>query len=315
MVFSVGTPALAQPISAAELQKRIAQAVEKKFTGIASISFLTGEEMQLFMRQGEVRQVYFNNGHDPFRRFADPWIELVISGRLVRLTLQPMPARRLLFEKAILEIGENGQDKKKLYKTAELPGLFGLLEQHASATLLRIRWQNAEAFVLIPGSKILSKPAAFNSAGITEEDGYALSNITNWSEPKCEVIQYHGGLETDAWIELHLNILFEWYCNHLLAQYGFLTGKVMVTAAVQNLIIYALQSGWEVVRNGDKLVDQTIFNSPAEAAHAYGEMLAVINEHLLAMIGSTLIQSIKRQGLNTLNTFYQTLIKTYSLFV
>jgi hypothetical protein len=303
---------LTQPISAAELQKRITQALEQKFTGIATISFLTGEEMLLFIRQGDVRQVYFNDGgNDIFHRMTEPWVDQVIAGRLVRLSMQPMPARRLLFEKAILEINEGGKDKKKFIKTDELNGLFASLANGESAVLLHIRWQNAEAFVLVPGSKIPLTAAAFISEGISEEDGYAFSSIAKWSDPKCEVTRYHGGLDAEAWIELYLNILFEWFCNHLLAQYAFMTGRVMVTSVVQNLMIYALQSNWEIVRSGAKLVDQTIFSSPAEAARAYNELLGLANEHIIAMIGSSLLRAISSQGLHTLNPFYQALARSY----
>jgi hypothetical protein len=309
----MGTFPLTQPISAMELQKRIAQALGQKFTGVAMISYLTSEKMLLFIRQGDVRQVYFNHGDDGFHRLTESWVDRVIAGQSVRLSMQPMLERRLFFEKARLEIREGGKTPKKAYPTTELNDLFASSENRESATLFHICWQNAEAFVLVPGSKITLRLAVFNSEGIAEENSHALDKISSWPEVKCEVTEYNGGLESEAWIELHLNMFFEWLCNYMLAQYGFLTGQMMVTSVVQNLIIYALQSGWDIVRSGDKLVDQTIFGSSVEAARAYNELLALVNEHLMTMLGSSLLQSIKRQGLLSFNPFYLALGRSYEL--
>lgn len=310
MVSLVGNQPAAQPLSVSELQKRVNQSLEQKITGLARISFLTGEEMLLFIQRGSVRQVYFSD-HSPFRRISEAWYDRLQPGRLARFSIQPKPARRLLFEKAILETPAAGKGKKQVIKTADLPALFSSLEDLESASLAHIHWQNAEAFVLIPGSKISLRQALFFSGATVEENASALTCIQVHQEPECEVTVYRGGLESVAWLEIHLNILFEWLCNHILVQYGYLTGRVMVTPVVQSLMILSSQKGWEISRLTGEVVDQTIFSSPIQAASAYLELLDLLSAHVMAVIGSSLLQSIQRQGLLSLNSFYLSLMKSY----
>jgi len=83
--------------------------------------------------------------------------------------IQLMPMRRLFFEKAILETPEAGKEIKPTFKTSDLSGLFLSMVNLESASLVHIRWQTAEAFVLVPGSKISRRQAVFISKNVTEE--------------------------------------------------------------------------------------------------------------------------------------------------
>jgi hypothetical protein len=191
--------------------------------------------------------------------------------------------------------------------------LFSSMMESEAGALIHIQWNSAEAFVLVPGSKLVLRPALFLSGNIVEEDACAISSIENWKETDCDLIIYRGGIESESWLEAHLDILFETLCNYLLTQYGYLTGRVMVTSIVQNLMILAAQKGWDVDRLGNAVVDQTIFASPKDAAAAYHELLQMVLAHMGAVIGSSLVQSITRQCIDSYNTFYLSLIKTYEL--
>jgi hypothetical protein len=300
----------AQPLSVSELQKRVHQVMEQKVTGLARISFLTGEEMLLFIQRGNVRQVYFSD-KTPFQRIPEAWYDRLQPGRLARFSIQTKPARRLLFEKAMLETPVTSVEKKPAFQTIGLPALFTSLENQESASLAHIRWRNAEAFVLIPGSKLSLRRAFFFREATAEENDSALIFIQIHPEPECEITLYRGGLGSVAWLEIHLNILFEWLCNYTLAQYGYLTGRVMVTPVAQNLLILASQKGWDINRLAGEVVDQTLFASPAEAANAYLELLDLLSSHVVGVIGSSLLQSIQRQAVFSLNSFYLSLLKSY----
>ena len=208
---------------------------------------------------------------------------------------------------------KTAKEKKQGFKTSALAQLFSTMTDCKAGSLVHIHWKSAEAFVLVPGSKLALRPALFLSGDLAEEDTYAISSIENWKETDCDLIIYHGGLGSEAWLETQLDILFESLCNYLLTQYGYLTGRVMITSIVQNLMILASQKGWEVDRCGNAVVDQTIFASSKEAAAAYHELLEMVLAHMSAVIGSALVQSIIRQSRDSYNTFYLNLIKTYEL--
>ncbi len=313
MMPLTGNVLAALPLSAPALQREVNHALDNKMTGLVMISFLPGEQLYILVRNGVVLQTYVKD-QDGCRLDLEPWGERLQSDRVARLSIQHVPGRRLLFEKLILETDEKNREKKQAVSTGSLPKLFTSIQDRESASLVRIHWQNAEAFVLVPGSGIPLRPAVFLAGSDPELDIFAIEQIEKWREPECDLAIYRGGMENDAWRELHLNVLFEWCCNYLLAQYGYLTGKIMVTSVMQSLLILSSQRGWEISRLGSAVIDQTVFTSPAKAAEAYQETLGLVSEHIRAVIGASLLQSIKRQSLGSMNAFYLGLEKTYSLF-
>jgi hypothetical protein len=312
MVTPAPNPSDDKSASVAELRKQISLALEQRLTGLAKIVLLNGEEVTMVISGGGVRQVYHKDG--PVSRvLLDYWLSPQLSDKKAHLSIQSLPARQLFFEKILLESNETAQEKKQCYKTSALTQLFSLMMNSEAGSLVHIRWNSAEAFVLVPGSKLALRPALFISGDIVEEDACAISSIENWKETDCDLTICRGGLGSEAWLEAYLGVLFESLSNYLLTQYGYLTGRVMVTPIVQNLMILASQKGWEVDRHGNAIVDLTIFASPKEAAAAYHELLQMMLVHMGAVIGSGLVQSITRQGIDTYNTFYLSLIKTYEL--
>jgi hypothetical protein len=268
--------------------------------------------MTLLVRNGSLRQGYYKEEHVS-RVLPDFWMAPHLSDKLASLSIQSSPVRRLLFEKIVLESGETGREKRPDFTTSALPPLFLTLAERESGSLAHIKWQNAEAFVLIPGSKLAGRPALFLSGDSAEEDASAMGLIESWKETDCALTIYRGGMESEAWLEAHLNVLFESMCNYLLVEYGYLTGRVMITVLIQNLMILSSQNGWEVARRGNGIIDQTVFAAPQEAALAYRKLLGMALEHMSAVVGSVLAQSVKRHGMDVYNSFYLSLIKTYEL--
>jgi hypothetical protein len=312
MDFPVDDPSIDKPVSVAELRREFSAVLEQRLTGLAKFSFPTGEELTMVVSRGGIRQAYYKQGAVS-KVLSSFWLSPELSDKQAQLSIQPLPARRLLFEKIILESSETTPEKKAGFKTSALAQLFLSLKDCEAGSLIYIQWENAEAFVLVPGSKIDLRPALFSCDGMVEEDTIAVNSIEKWKEADCNLAIYRGSIESEAWLEAHLDILFEALCNYLLTQYGYLTGRVMVTSIVQNLMILAAQKGWEINRSGNLVVDQTVFTSSREAAAAYQELLAMVLTHISAVIGSALAQNILRQGIYSYNVFYQSLIKTYEL--
>jgi len=302
-----------KPVSVAELRKQISHALEQRLTGAAKIVLLSGEEVTMVVSRGGIRQVYDKKDGAVSRVLPNFWLSKQLSDLQAHLSIQSLPARRLLFEKILLESNETSQEKKSGFKTSALAQLFLSMKDCEAGSLIHIRWKTAEAFVLVPGSKLTVCPALFLSGDIVEEDADAISSIASCKDGDCDLTIYRGSMESQAWLEAHLDILFESLCNYLLTQYGYLTGRVMITSIIQNLMILAAQKGWEIDRRGNAVVDQTIFASPKEAASAYHELLEMALAHMGAVIGTSLVQSITRQGADSYNPFYLSLLKTYEL--
>jgi hypothetical protein len=187
--------------------------------------------------------------------------------------------------------------------------LFGSLNQHESASLVTLRWTTSQAYLLVSGGKLNLRRALLIKDNQANEVGLVTDFIQTVSATPGQLELYQGGLENDPWIALHLNLLFEFYCAHLLTQYGYLTGRVMVNSVIKNILIYASQHDWDLNATEGRLIDQTLFTSLEEMKLAYRAILNLIQKQMQSIAGTNVVSLIQNQGLDRLNTFYLNLWK------
>jgi len=293
------------------MREIIAAALERKFTGVASVAFLLGEELKLLIQNGEVRELLLRSQGQKQRLPGGKYFDqdLFEPGRAGRLNLLKTPGRFLVCERACFEIPP--RDMQKNVSALELEKLLGALEKLESATLVSLSWERAQAYVLVPGSNLVHRQAVFICGDYLDVDEAAMSVITIWDEPSCDLALYQGSIDTESWLVLHLGLLFEYLSSHLLTQYGYLTGRIMVNSIVRGLAYRAQALGCEVSAAGSQIQVQTVFRTTAEAVSAYQGLLAYMDQQMAAMVGASFVSTIKKQGFDPLNTFYANLAKFY----
>jgi len=295
------------PVSNTQIQRTVDQFLEKGVTGLGQVSYLMGEELTLLIQNGRVYEALLQIKSRKQRVADNQWHNLFEPSRMGHVSLRECPGRLLMFEQACFDAP--AYETRNSVLNAELENLFQGLVGYESATILSIRWSNARAYVLLAGSNIPLQRVVFISQNEIETDDAALSLMSYWSEPTSEVSLHRGTLESNSWIALHLNILFEFLSAQILAQYGYLTGKVMVNALVRNLVFAAAEHQWSLVNVGNRVQDHTLYNDISDAVTAEKSMLDFIEEHMEAMIGANFIATIKSQSLDPLNNFYINLLR------
>jgi len=277
---------LPTPLAEREIQAQIQQALGENFTGRIHISFLNNRTETIFVCQGNVRQVYIRNHRTPDLKWRDP---LIRFGRGT-LELEPLPARGMLFRKILLET--LAPVKPQLSRTPQLRTMFSLAEHNSNPTMFRIQWDYAEGFVMVAGKGIPIHQAVFLTDAGTIEGRAALEQLSTWYEPQCNVDIHHSDIHNQAWLEAHLNILFEWHCHNILDRYKQLTGNVVVRSVLYNCAALASLNNWQVSTHEQELNDNTIFLTAVDAGNAYREMLRSIKSQMEPVIGSALTQDV-----------------------
>ncbi len=287
MVLTVMEPII--DIYQDDVQFRIQQALNDGFTGLMRVEFMDGKNMSVFAVNGSVAQVYIRNHRLPT---LDWERELQARGE-GKLTRRPISANGIRFEKILLEHINPVQPQPAF--TIQLPAMFDLAKRNQSATLFHICWKNAEGFVMIAGGNLPVVKAILQANNSAADGLAALDQIMAWNEADCMVSTYRGDIKCQAWLEAHLNILFEWSCSYILQQYAKLTGLVMVNLIVRSLKVNAVQNKCEINANGANLTDSTVFSSAAEMSRAYRQMKSMIEGHVEPVIGSALLKNILDQ--------------------
>jgi hypothetical protein len=295
------------PLAEWELQSQIRRALGEGFSGQIHVSFLNSRTETIFALGGEVKQVYLRNNRTPDLKWEHP---LIRFGRGA-LELTPMPPRAMLFQKVALEEVKPTAPQPSF--TNQLRTMFDLTEHNASPTLFHIRWDRAQGFMLAGGKGMFIRHAAMLTPDGIAEGQEALSQMSGWQEARCNVTVRRGNIKSQAWLEVHLNILFEYSCRNILKQYGQLTGGIVVHSILHNVTTLAAKKGWNIAPRDQHLGDATIFASAAEAGSAYREILGCIRALMIPVIGGGLTHNLIRQAKESVRDVYHTIEDAFGL--
>ena len=295
-------------LSFAEMQDHIQRALNDKITGQIRAVFHRDVTITLFAQQGKLRQVYLRNHRVP----NTDWKYSISVYGDGALNIEPLPARALLFKKVILET--LSPVSPKIVKTNQIHSIFQTIEQDTNPTLFHIKWQNAEGYVVTAGKSISLRYAVMRSPVGASEGQFALDQFPIWDEPQCQVTTYHGDIKNQAWLEVHLNILFEWYCARVLRYYEQLTGSVMLQSILRRVYILAIDEGWSIETQRKSLSDATLFPSAGIAGRTYKRIISLIEKQIEPIIGSALAQKILEQAYNDIpKGIYKTIAEAFEI--
>lgn len=295
------------PLSEWELQSQIQQALSSGLTGQIQVAFLNGRTESIFVQHGVVQTLYVRNHRLPNLEWQVP---LEHHGVGV-LTVESLPGRALMFRKVVTE--EIVQPPAQPSETRQLHSLFNRAEHSPNPTLFHIRWQTAEAFTLIAGVNIPIRHTVLITPVGVEVGNVALDRILDWDETDCSVMIHHSDIKNQAWTELYLNILLEWYAQKILSHYQQLTGVVMVKSILQSLSVVAENKGWDISTQHQQLRDTSIFPSAAVTANAYREIFSTIRSRIEPIIGGSLTGYIFKQSIEPTRGIYKIIQENFGL--
>jgi len=295
------------PLAESELQSQIQQALSSKLTGQIQIVFLNGRTESIFVQHGIVQSLYIRNHRLPDLHWEAPLERLGIG----TLAIEPLPGRALMFKKVVLE--EITQPSPQQSDTTQLQSMYSLAKYNPTPTLFHIQWETAEAFVLVAGGHIPVQHAVLITPSFVKEGQAALDHLLNWEDAGCNVMIHRGDIKNQAWLELQLNILLEWYCQKILSHYQQLTGVVMVKSILQSIAILAETKGWNLSTHNQHLTDASIFSSAAEMRNAYREIFSTIRSRIEPIIGSSLTNYLMKQSIESTSGVYKTIQEAFDL--
>lgn len=299
-------------VSSREMREAIAQFSQDRETGIIQITIGKQDKITLLIQNGKIPYGYWNTKEHHRRILNAEWQQLLEAEGECSVIFDSKSSTTLLPQKILLEYHD--QAEEKTFPTSQLASLIYSSEKSQCASIQHIRWQRAEAFVISSGTDLSRRKASLLTGDLILETPETLQQIFNWHEVECIVTTYEGNIESLTWLEIYLNILFEWACNHILEQYIYLTGKVMINSVIRNLLIKATNEGWKISATDGIVLDHTIFESPVEASKAYQVMLNNIYKSIEPIIGPALLFSIQRQINTMCKGNYSNIARMYELF-
>lgn len=298
----------ARLLSTNDLKKLIHKSLVEGLTGRIHVTFQTEKTLTLFAHQGRIRQVYVRNHRIPSTNWEIP---LTKYGR-GDFYKESIPSRGLMFRKIMLEELEKIETQPS--STGQLKVMFDLAAQNnTNPTLFHILWDSAEAFVLVAGRDIPIHHAIMLTKDGVAEGLAALEQVKAWDDAACKVSVHRGNIKSQAWFEVHLNILLEYFCSRILHQYGRLTGKVMIRSIIWKIHTMSVEAGWDIKTQDNEIRDGTIFPTARDAGDAYRKIISEMVAHIDPLIGHALTQNILTQTFNSTKGTYKTIAEVFDL--
>lgn len=294
-------------LSKDELQRQINKSLTDGLTGRIHVTFQKEKTLTLFTHQGRLSQLYIRNHRVPDTNWEFP---LVKYGR-GDIMIESVHPRGLMYRKIALERLDQTAPQSSF--TSQLKVMFDLAERNANPTLFHILWKSAEGYVLVAGRDIQLRHSVMVTAGGGSEGSSAMEQVTAWKEAECNVTVHRGNIQSQAWFEVHLNILLEYYCSRILSQYGQLTGRVMIRAILWKIQTMAVQAGWNIETLENRVSDATLFPSAREAGDAYKKIISEIVAHIEPVIGPSLTQNILMQSHASTRGVFKTIAEAFDL--
>ena len=281
-------------------------------TGLLQISTSKNDVIVLLFQGGKIPHGYLQTGGTHHRIQKEAWQNLLATVNDCKFMFVPSPSASLLAQKILVE-NKNSSEEKQI-QTNQLASLIHTASAQSAATLQHIKWENAEAFVINAGIELTHRKVILVSGSQVTTTQDTLESLFSWHEKQCVISTYTGDIQNQAWIELYLNVLFEWACNYILTQYGYLTGKIMINSVIRGVLVKAAQEGWDISVIDGVVANHTIFASPTESARIYHAMLTIIEKSIEPVIGPVLTYTIQRQLNPLCKGSYQTIAQMYGLF-
>jgi len=297
---------------AKDVRGTLTQLSQDKETGVIQITLGKQDQITLLIQNGRIPHGYLKTKEDHRRISNEEWQKKLETEAEGSVIFDSKSSKTLLLQKILLEYHDKAEGKN--LQTSQLASLIYSGERSQRASVQHIRWQNTEAYVISSGIELSQRKAILLTNDLMLETPDALQQIFDWHEPECTVATYEGNIESPTWLEVYLNILFEWTCNQILEQYSYLTGRVMINSVIRNLLVKAASEGWEITGTDGRVVDHTIFASPAEAGKTYRAMLHSIYNSIEPVIGPVLLFSIQRRINSLCKGNYLSIARMYELF-
>jgi hypothetical protein len=297
-------------VSSRGARETITQFSQNGENGIIQITLGTQSPITLLIQNGRIPHGYLNDKERHRRVLNEEWQRLLEIEAECSVTFTPKPSEILLLQKILLEY----QGEEKPFATSQLASLVQSSQMSQNASIIHVRWRSAEAFVVSSGVELSHWKAVILTDEMILKSPEALQLIFSWRETEHIATVYEGNIESPTWLEIYLNILFEWACNHILKQYGYLTGRVMINSVIRSLLVKAANEGWEITATDGRVLDHTISASPAEAGRVHREMLRNIYKFIEPIVGPVLVISIRSQLESLCKGNYSSIARMYELF-
>lgn len=279
---------------------------QHQFTGVVVISWAEWEERLYLFVEGAVIGAYSPLGKGFVS--SDPEVRVLgVSEATVNVLSLPPDGVRALKTLVLTE----PQFVRRM-STAELEPFCRTQADH-EAGVVHIVWEEAEAFVLLPGSGIM-RGVLIQGAEV-QNGSIGLQAVFRFPEATCQVAFYAEDINAEETMPVSDNFLlcklaFTTFATDLLFSYIDVVGRQLGNAVILELNRVTQEHEWAIrfSRNGITCTHQ--FSDETEARYAFQLLLQLLVGYMSIVIGDSLTQKLVDRTLKNMKADLQEIIRS-----
>ncbi len=292
MTISLFSSAQAEPVAVSpeNLAVSIKNLCRDLQTGILEIAPDQDSRHYLLFVRGQPLNLYRQQNGAPERLDPETWLQKPGQPATLRaLSLTPHAIRLV---KILLEQTTHSIIPCQSFSLEEQVENW---VQNPVPAVLHLRWQTAEALIMLPGQeKPVHYPLFLSSDQILHSAGGMMA-LYGWKEPCASLRLLSSEAGTPAWQEYLLYYSFSWLVSHLLERLRQLAGPLRLNTMLREVNFTANARQWNIEMLKTSVTDQAIFSHPAQSAEVYSRLLEILFQHAEQLIGAELLASLLRE--------------------
>jgi len=222
------------------------------------------------------------------------------EGLLRALALTPQAIRLV---KILLE--QIGTAQPETVKTSMLEAQITTWAASPDPGLVHVSWPGAEALALLPGGANPPRHTLFIAADQILHSAGGMMALFGWKEETCSATFYSSASNTQAWQEYLLHSSFAWTTGHLLSHFEELTGRLLLDGVVRETNFTAAARGWNINLAPGCVTDQMIFGSAPDAVGVYRQLLQLILNYMVSILGAEVLRLLMQESMMRLQPAYR----------
>ena len=296
-------PKTRQPVSSGTLSALIQLQRQDLLTGMVDISYDEGSQALLFFNVG-TPFVLFYRGEAAWRKApASQWPD-IFARPDGKAAIVPLGGDALRMCLLALEAGTS-ESEEILLRPAGFNTYLEEVQARDAASLLWVREEALQGFILIPGRKVPVQDALVFSPSGMQTDGDAIARLTSLDDRLVRMTQFEF-TEIPLFLrEYALRVVFLTLAEPALKRFEELAGNTLVESMGQEVNRYAFHQGWRIQFFGDRIQHRQFFQDVTEATTVYRSLFRMMRQYAHRVVGATLAAGLVSEGVVLLPPVYR----------
>ena len=272
-----------------------------------------GEQALLFFNVGSPF-VLFHRGETKWRKVPSTQWNDVFARPNGQAAIIPLGGDALRMCLLALEAGA-GESEEVLLRPAGFKLYLENVQTRDAATLIWVREEALQGFILVPGRKLPLRDALVFSPAGQKSDADALSMLFKLDDRLLRISQFEFSEFPPFLQEYALRVVFLLLAEPALKRFEQLAGDTLMEALSQEVNRFAFHQGWKIQFFGERVQHRQYFQDVSEAAAVYRSFFRVLKQYAIRVVGAALAGSMAAEGVDSLPATYREILESRNFLV